>query len=284
MNIFEKKKNKIENKEIFPVNIELHFFRHSIKEKSNVDDNLIRLSDDGRNLAKEKSFKDVSLDQSVAFGSPRVRTQETALLMTFGESDNITGSESLEELKNKINKDLKFGSKIGIDDRLDTTEDFNSPVGKRANEAFVEGKYMEFLAKESDSLAEQTGDKTKANLKEKASLVGEIIEKYIKIIPRWSVLVNNKENNYSPKLERFLGTHSSIPESFIIKALQILGKDNEVEEYINKYQSGIDYLKGFDVNINYSNEEIKLNISYDFGEGKNNIEISEEQLKEIIGK
>ncbi len=134
----EKFTNKIESNELKPAKIELHFFRHSIKESNNVtlpNDDMVKLSQAGKDLAIEKSFDDVNLSQSVAFGSPRIRTQESALYMMTGNEDNITGTETLEELKEKINSDLKVGSKIGVDERLNFSDSNDTPVGKAMNDA-----------------------------------------------------------------------------------------------------------------------------------------------------
>ena len=42
---------------------------------------------------------DGDISQSMAFGGPKERSQETAGLMMAGLKDEITGMESLEELK-----------------------------------------------------------------------------------------------------------------------------------------------------------------------------------------
>ena len=82
--------------------------------------------------AKEKAVYD-DINQSMAFGSPRKRTQETASLIMSGKLEEITGTETLEELKEKLDKDLplKSGSKIRVDGRLNFEADFTSDYGKK---------------------------------------------------------------------------------------------------------------------------------------------------------
>ena len=81
------------------------------------------------------------LNQAVAFGSPRKRAQQTSAYAMAGKSlDTITGSESLEELKEKIDKDLKVGSKIGSDPRLDFYLDKNCSPAILWN--YLEGKLL----------------------------------------------------------------------------------------------------------------------------------------------
>jgi hypothetical protein len=116
--------------------------------------------------------------------------------MMAGELDDITGDETLEELKEKINGGVSFGSKIGIDKRLDYEDDFESPLGKKAYVAYNNNKYLSFLANESDMISKKTNDKTKSNYSAKSSQLAKVIHKYIKIIPRWNKLVSEKSGKY----------------------------------------------------------------------------------------
>src|SRR3989338_3137579 len=90
-----------EAKEIITSKIDLRFFRHAEKEsdKSKSDEE-IELTETGRKQAIEKSG-DSDISQSVAFGSPRKRTQQTAGFVMGGSLDEITGNESLDELKKR---------------------------------------------------------------------------------------------------------------------------------------------------------------------------------------
>ena len=81
--------------------IELRFFRHSKKESSG-HGHQVKLSPEGRMLAKEKSPAEININQAIAFASPRVRAQETAGFVLAGSQDVITGDESLVELKEKL--------------------------------------------------------------------------------------------------------------------------------------------------------------------------------------
>ncbi len=252
MNSLEKQKNKIETQELKPAKIELHFFRHSIKESNDVtlpNDEMVKLSQAGKDLAIEKSFDDVNLSQSVAFGSPRIRTQESALYMITGNQDNITGTETLEELKEKINSDLKVGSKIGVDERLNFSDSNDTPVGKAMNDAYARGEYVKFMVKESDSLARETNDESGANYSAKAAQVANIIAKYVGITPKWQKLVSDESKGYTDTLERYMGTHASISEAFLAKVLEVTDGTEVRDEFVARYPNGFDYIQGFEVDI-----------------------------------
>ncbi len=285
MKQFEIPQNKTESHELKPVKIELHFFRHSIKESNDVtlpDDESVKLSQAGKNLAIEKSFDDVNFSQAVAFGSPRVRTQESALYMMTGNEDDITGTETLEELKQKINRDLRVGSKIGIDERLNFSDSNNTPVGKALNESYARGEYVKFMVEQSDNLARETGDESGANYSAKAAQIAKIIQKYIGIAPNWQKLVSDESKGYTDTLERYMGTHASISEAFLAKVIEITEGVEARNSFIEKYPNGFDYLQGFEADIvRDSNGEVSIEIRFDIGGGELTKILSLDDLLEI---
>src|SRR3989338_3348594 len=100
-----------ESKENITSKIELRFFRHGDKESNKEKpDEEIELTETGRKQAVEKS-EDTDISQSIAFGSPRKRTQQTAGLVMGGSMEEIIGDETIDELKEKLDRELKIGSK-----------------------------------------------------------------------------------------------------------------------------------------------------------------------------
>lgn len=230
--------------------IDLRFFRHAEKEldKSKSDEE-IGLTETGRKQAVEKS-EDKDISQSVAFGSPRKRTQQTAGLIMGGQLDDITGDESINELKDKLNKDLKVGSKIGIDRGLDFNVDFSSSFGKKALESVKNGEYLKFLVEESDTLAESFKDITIETYSGMAGRVAEIVKKYLAIASRWDKLVQDESKNHKDTLKRFLGTHQGIGESFLAKVIEQTKGNAERDAFVSALSNqGFDFVEGFDVKI-----------------------------------
>lgn len=250
---------KPETKETITSKIDLRFFRHAEKEsdKSKSDEE-IELTETGRKQAVEKS-EDKDISQSVAFGSPRKRTQQTAGLVMSGRLDEITGNESIEELKEKLNKELKIGSKIGIDKRLDFNIDFSTDFGKKALEAVKNGEYLKFLVEQSDTLAESFKDIDTETYNGMAGRVAEIVKKYLAIAPRWDALTQDDDKSYEDTLKRFLGTHQGIGESFLAKVIeQTKGKD-ERDAFVSALgNQGFDFAEGFDVKIETINDETQI--------------------------
>lgn len=247
--------------------VTLHLFRHAEQLKDpNKTNQAFELTEAGRKQAMEKSEVtggERNLKQTMAFGSPRKRAQQTAgFAMAGGFVDSITGTESFEELKAKIDKDIKVGSKIGVDPRLDFNLDKNTPFGREAYEAvFVNYDYMKFLVNRSDQLAIETNDQKASTYSRHARDIAQIVKKYAGVGNQWNKLVESGKYQDS-KLERFLGTHGGDAESFLLKVIEKVKGVEEKKRLLNLMPHQFDYTEGFDVTlINRGSEQI-LHISF----------------------
>lgn len=252
---------------LYSSKIELHIARHSIKDSGlGIPDEEIRLTPEGRALAKDKASRDTQLSRSVAFGSPRKRSQETALLMMAGADDAITGDENLQELKEKLDSGLVYGSKLGVDERLNYTDDETTKYGKQLHDAFIGKDYLRFLVEESDQLAQEMGDKSRATYSGKAAAIASIVAKYISIGPRWNQLVAEAtDGGVSDTLERYLSTHQGSGESFLAKLIEKTEGLQQRAEFVKALgNQGFGFVEGFVVSIETtkSNERI-IRVTYD---------------------
>jgi broad specificity phosphatase PhoE len=251
---------KFESQETKEVSSEiaLKFFRHSIKENDKTKhDAEIRLTEEGRDLAR--SNYDPETKNAVAFGSSRKRAQETAGLIMSGSE-----AESLEKMEEELNKDLNYGSKLGVDKRLDFNSADESEYGKKLLESFFGGTYLKFLTEKSDSLARELGQEKAETYSFMASQIGEIVQKYFKAADAWGKLLDDQPDKYdSNKLERFLGTHQGVSESFLAKVIEKtkgVAERDRLVEVLN--QRGFDYNEGFEVDIKGSGDNKTVRIAY----------------------
>lgn len=294
---------KIEQIKDYTSKIELIFMRHDEKESDEItawwkrmmgikgkkkSDEEVRLTPEGKMHAKEKAEQD-DIGQSMAFGSPRKRTQETAGLVMSGQSEEITGTETLEELKEKLDKDLslKSGSKIRVDDRLNFEVDFTSNYGKKAIEAAKSGKYLKFLVEESDYLAKKEKDDKSSTYIKQAQGIASIIQKYYGIAPHFNELVKDKDKNYEDAMKRFLGSHQGVSESFLAKLIEKTKGKEERDKFVQVLNNqGFDYAEGFDVEIkNKELGEPTIHISYKKeNEEKTIFEYDEDIDKDVLLK
>lgn len=289
--MFEKQKN-FENKETikdYTSKIELFFMRHDEKEKDKTkSDEEIELTLKGKIHAKEKAWQN-DISQSMAFGSARKRTQETAGLIMSGKLDGITGKETLEELKEKLDKDLllKSGSKIRVDDRLNFEADFSSNYGKKALEAYESGKYLKFLVEESDNLAKEENDDKSSTYATQAQAIASIVQKYYGISPRFNEIVQDKNKNYKDTLKRFFGSHQGVLECFLAKIIEKTKGIEERDKFVQILNNqGFDYAEGFDIEIkNKESGEPTIHISYKKEkEGETIFEYNEDVDKRVLSE
>jgi|AntRauTorckE6833_2_1112554.scaffolds.fasta_scaffold03066_3 broad specificity phosphatase PhoE len=252
------KQPTIENFEQPKAKIELHFFRHDEKESDKTKSDFeIRLTESGRKHAKSLSDSETNISQSVAFGSPRKRTQETAGLQMAGFQEEITGEESLEELKKKLNKDLDYGSKLNTDKRLDFILPTEGQYLEEGLRAFREGKLLEWLVEKSDQRLKDLGaEDDYFSYSNQAKQIAQIIEKYVKILPRWKQLVEDDSKDYEPEMERFMGTHQSVSECFLAKVIELTKGTEDRDKFVDILSGqGFDFGEGFEIDIEESEDE-----------------------------
>lgn len=240
-----------QEQEKFVSRIWLAFFRHS--EKGPKPEEL--LTPAGTKLAKEKSpehhpthesLKDIS--QALAFGSPRLRAQHTAGEVMAGGRDDITGEESLEELRAKLDEGRKYGTRIASDKRLDFCLDKTTEFGKIGLARFERHEWLKFLIEDSDELAEQLGDQRNTTYSRAAAAVAEIVKKYIQVEQRWDELV--KTNDYKPTLERYFGSHQGVIEAFLAKVIEKTKGIKERDKFVVVLGNhGFDYVDGCHIEI-----------------------------------
>lgn len=264
--------------------IDLYFMRHGDKEKDPTkSDYDIRLTEKGRSQAQDKSHAE-NLDQSVAFGSPRKRTQETAGIAMAGSTELIEGTESLEELKEKLDANLAVGSKIGEDKNLDFILNEDSEYGKEIMKPFIEGRLLKWVVEESDKIAEEMHDTEQYSYSRSAKGVAKVILKYLNIAPRWQQLTQDTEK-YTNTLERYLGTHQGVQESFLAKVIEKMKGVDERNKFVAILNNqGFDFTEGFKAEIqNHSGAEPTIHISYNKEkDGQKVFEFNEDISKSML--
>lgn len=259
MEFSPRSESKMDAEKEYSSRIVLSFFRHSEKEKTppegKTGDEEILLTEKGRKLAIDQGdvfrLPEDGIAQSVAFGSPRKRAQETAMFVMAGGEDTITGQESIGELKEKINEEVAHGSKISTDKRLDF-----STGGSEFEKAFMQAylskdtSFMEWLVNESDTLAIAAHDKEASSYSRSAGNVAGIVSKYLGIAKRFDEIVDKKHDQYSDTLQRFFGSHQSIPESFLAKVIEktqgVEGRNVFLKSISDK---GFGFVEGFQMEM-----------------------------------
>ena len=255
--------------------VKIYLFRHGKKDGE-------LLSTQGKSDAREMGLKlGANKEMALAAGSFADRTLESSLrVMMPAEFED---EESFFEVESKINKELKVGKKFYRDARLGF--ETNGPVFNDALEAFNNGNYMEWLYSESDRIAVEKKDTTFSTYSRQAANIAEIIKKYIKLSDNFNNLVVKKEEyqrNGRNKLERYLGSHQSVPESFILEILKRAGNEKVAKSLASDMKNGWGELKSLSVEIKNKGKKKIIIISYPTLEGLKEIEIKPEIIDEII--
>lgn len=269
------------NVEKFSSKILLHFSRHAEKNKAG------DLTEGGKLDAKERA-EETNTNQSVAFGSARTRTQHTAALKMVGAHDSITGNETFDELKLKVNENLNMGSKIAVEPNLDFVFEKGSyfdEFDKEISAADKRQEGMKWLIEESDTLAEKYADKNSSTYSRMAASIAKIILKYVQISKRWDELVAEDSSAYEPELQRFLGTSMTMQECFLAKIIEKTKGIKERDRFVSVIKNGFDFTEGFEVEILNTGVESDplIHVSYK-REGENGFEYNENVPLQVLSE
>ncbi len=304
-------------KEQIATEVRLQIFRHgekAPKEEGKGDADIV-LSKDGRDMARAKWKKDAT-ENALAFGSPRIRAQETAAYALSGSMQ-----DSLEVVKNDLLFERDFmrernfivdeddfssfnndrvtlpQTRVAVDERLDFNEEDKSEYGKKFYGEFAAGKYLPFLFNESDAYAKEVGDTEGSTFSRFAGNVAEIIEKYYTASDAWNKIKNRPDDGKSEEyigttLNRLLGTHAGVGECFLGKLIERMKGPEEKEKFLHLFDvkkidkvvnNGFDYVEGFDVRIKQEGADKKIFISYKKDLPDNTQYVFEEEIpKKVI--
>ncbi|MFA5107003.1 MAG: histidine phosphatase family protein [Patescibacteria group bacterium] len=243
--------------------VALRFMRHAEKEKLDIPDDDIPLTVPGRMNAWRKGTRTHAKPEvSVAVGSPKKRTRETSAHVMLGS--RVAPHADLEEMEREIARFLKVGKKVMTDERLNLGA--VGPVGIETNKSYDENAYFRYLAEKSDLRAEELHDLESGTLKRYAGNVAELIQHYLEISDAFHGVVENdseKYKKYSNRLERYLGTHVGIQESFIVKVLEKLSEDTRRRVFIEAYPNGFAELQGMNIDISTHGRERTIFLTYE---------------------
>lgn len=282
----EKIEQKPESKEQPTSRVVLEFFRHGKKEsRKDLPNELLMLTPEGKQQAIKKGKElHAQPDVSVAVGSPKRRTQETAGRAMLVEREDVTPEMSLEEIEKIINSEQKYGKKIFYDSRLDFS--LGGPITKKVKEAVTTNNLLNYVIYESDQDALDSKDNITFTYSRSAGNIAELIKKYISIAPKFDKIVKKnpeKSAQYKNQMERYMGTHQTLPESLLAKAFEKIKGKKDRDEFIKAVGGGgLGETQGIRVEINNTGQGVKTEIKYKIGNREEILEVPEEILDEII--
>jgi len=285
-----KKENLVEVEPIVTSKVILEFFRHGKKEKDpNKTNEELLLTEEGRAQAVEKGQElNPQAEVSLAWGSPRARSRETAAL-TMLVNEGVDPNASLPEIEEAIDKELnKNGgnrNKIIEDSRLDFN--FTGPgIGKWSMDLYMGDKpFLPTYVKESDKRALETNDKQNDTYTRKAGDIAEIVLRYIKVGNNFNQIVSktDKYEESGNQLERYLGTHGTVVEPLVAKILEKVKGEKARDEFAEAIVKDFPETKGMRVEITNNGSEQEIIVSYEGKEGvREEVVIDRDMIESII--
>jgi hypothetical protein len=243
----------------------LEFMRHGKKEADpSKPDEKIRLSEPGRAQADARGAAlDAQPEVALAVGSQRERTQETAaraMLPEYVDADMTL--EDIEAMIAEKSKHGEYGKKILEDPRLNF--DITGPAGKLGEVAFKAGRYLQWVITESNQQAKEMHDTVSTTFARQAGNVAAIVRKYAGVGDAFQRIASASEKyeEYGNQLERYLGTHSGVSESFVAKVLEKVSGEEAKDEFLRSAGSGFAETKGIHVEIVNKSTDQVIDLSY----------------------
>jgi len=226
----------------------LHIMRHGEKAGGNWNpddmDHRIPLTDKGRQDAQEKHAGG-DPRQGLAIGSGRIRADETALRALVGDDPRIKDIDDFDELVHEMDQELRVGSKLRTDSRLDIPfkkqGDLHEHLEKRASEI----GYARAIAEEFD-----TAQYPRATVYgvQAANLASIVLDR-ITMERNWERLVERKPDEYTDTLERYIGTHGGVIDAFIGEILTTLHGIDARNTFIKTFPNCTPYASSCDIEL-----------------------------------
>lgn len=265
--------------------IRLEFIRHDQKAPTpdGVPDEAVPLTPEGRKHTIEFGRnRNPNPRMGFAYGSPRVRAQETVLRNLFAHEDWLREDMTPEEIIGEIKSRLPYGQKLYITEKLNFRTGVHPVFAETYSDHYFKRKdTVPFIYYESDRLVRDLGDQEDFSFTRLAGNVAELIKRYVNMLPRWKEILEKNPDKYDGnEMQRFLGSHSTVGESFLLKVIEKTEGLEAAKKFIDDLpdKNGIGFSDGFSVAITTNGARPSILIT--FHEKKWNV--GPELIDEII--
>ena len=277
--------------------IRLELFRHDNKESSDKrdTDEEIRFTLEWKIHATEVGLeKKWNPDMGLILASPKKRSEETAYHQLYANHTNISPEDSLEEIREKTNnwnfKKALITNLLGF--TYDAKEGDFAYIDYKDHlyKAFWEEQWLKTLYKDSDDLAQLYWIPTYIDsYSRNAGNIAQIIKRYIKVFHNWKRIWKQKKYADNNELQRFLASHATITEPFLMKVISKIITEKEGKEaakqandtFLEQNPNGFWFSEGYTININeIEQKELSISITYQW----KTYQATEKIIDEIISE
>jgi hypothetical protein len=187
----------------------------------------------------------------------------------LANTEGIDVESSLEDIRELVGGNIPENHKKEIiTDNLnfnwDGTPGFHDAAYGRYNN---QKDALVFLWKESDQLVKELHDMTSSSYSRSASKIAALVKKYIDVYGAWERIVEKdpaKYADFGQEMQRFLGSHQTVAESFLMKAIEKIDGEKGVQEFIDSLgdKNGFGYSEGYSIRIGNENGKPVINVSF----------------------
>ncbi len=274
------------------------FRRHGAKESEGADP---ALTPPGRLQAENEGKRmQPTPDVAVGRGSPRHRTEETVQrIIGAARPERITPMMTAQEVEKEINREFKEAQDKGLPIRKTLSDDrlnfrFEGEMNQEVLKAVKEGHLLEYLVNESDQIVLDRKDRQSTSLSVQAGSIADLLKNYSAgVLKGWRQVSLNKPDDYRQfnyQLERYLGTHAGIAESFVFKLLKNQQGETAAREFLKAYPGGFKELGGVDVQAELIDGQPRFTLTYQLPEQadaetkmvERQVEFGEQELAQLI--
>jgi len=155
-------------------------------------------------------------------------------------------------------------------------------------EASKNKSLLKFMVEKSDQMAEAVGDTESSTYSRAAANIAEVLKKYVRIAGKFDQLAQDPAKQYDKVMERFLGSHASIVDSFLCKAVEKIKGTRERDKLVAALGEGEGFktAEGYEVSIDslsgQDQPRVRLKFSRENDDPEKSYELDEEVPLEVL--
>ena len=177
----------------------------------------------------------------MAWGSMRNRAVETAMKHMLANDPRVTQDTDLATIRWMIDEELAKGQKDNYTPLLDFNWNGTERFNDEGYDSFEQKRALAFVLERSDNLVQEVGDTESTSYTRAAANIAELIQRYVLIHKNWNRIAQDnpdKYKKYGNELQRFLGSHQQVLESFLMK---IIEQRNELDSAVVARREALDH-------------------------------------------
>lgn len=267
-------KRESQEKELPKASIRLEFFRHD--EKDRKEGEKYHPVQGGVSLKGRENAQKIGAEKKpvpevgIIYGSPRKRSTESGYHQLFARKDEVVPDMTMQDIERLLEDSLGFrkGQRKHMEtDLLDFY--WEGEFKDEANKWYEAKKLMEFMLHKSDDLAREKKDTASTTYSRSAANVARLVDRFVRAYPTVkSIIRRDSERDvekrqyekFGNELQRFLSSHGSVIESFLLKVIEKTKGREAAEKSVGTLiaNKGFSPSEGFSLRIEEGDDDMAI--------------------------